>query len=145
MSKQRKYLLRQCTLLMVNCLLLLCIVMVVKRYAFNIYRVTDSYMEPLLRKNDRVFVNKLQWGKLFSKGELVVFKEKTAGIAIVENAPGDTVRTDSTAFALPKECACRQCSCQHENYYLLNIGQGRCTLVRKTDIVGRAYNLRFWK
>ena len=56
---------------MVNCLLLLCIVMVVKCYAFNIYRVTDSCMEPLLRKNDRVFVNKLQWGDLFSKGELV--------------------------------------------------------------------------
>ena len=31
------------------------------------------------------------------------------------------------------------------NYYLLNIGQGQCKLVRKADIVGRAYNLRFWK
>ena len=145
MSKQRKYLLRQGTLLMVHCVLLLSMVMAVKGYALNIYRVAETDMEPLLRKNDRVLVNKLSFANDISKGDLVVFKTQGASIGIVESVPGDTVSTDSTAFVLPKECSCRHCPCSHDNFYLLNTGHEQSRLVRKADIVGCAYNLRFWE
>ncbi len=130
---------------MVHCVLLLSMVMAVKCYAFNIYRVAESDMEPLLRKNDRVLVSKLHMADNFSKGDLVVFRTERASIGIVESTPGDTILTDSTAFVLPKECSCSHCPCSHDNYYMLKTGHEQSLLVRKADIVGCAYNLRFWK
>ncbi|RRC98721.1 signal peptidase I [Prevotella sp. OH937_COT-195] len=115
------------------------LMLVVRTYAFTIYKVSDNNLYPVLKKNDRVVVNKLPYGR-FSRGDMVVFGEETAHIGMVENIPGDTVAIDGRMFVLPERCGCQQCGCSRKAVFM--VLQGKCrTLLHRDDIIGKAFKI----
>ncbi|MCR4854205.1 MAG: S26 family signal peptidase [Prevotella sp.] len=142
MSRKKKFILRQCILFIVNCAFLAAIVWLVHRYAFCVVRATSDELSPAVVKGERLLVNKLQRDDIH-KGDLLVFGTDSAYIGVVINVPGDTVRTDSTAFLLPIRC-CDRCKSSNCQPYLVQMGQA-VTLVYHADVIGQAYSLSLFK
>ena len=119
------------------------VMLLVRTYAFTLYRVTNTDLEPWVQRNCRVLVNKLNCSS-FEKGDLIVFNNDSSYIGVIEQQPGDTVMIQDTWYVLPNKCGCKDCDCSESDYYLVNQGKSK-TLVRQTEIVGKATALRFTK
>lgn len=126
-------------------------VIVVRAYAFTIYTV-PSDISPVLRKGDRVMVNKVDTAS-YHRGDLLVFdalaKQLTTpdGRALptqnyvgqVTALPGDTITLHGQRYLIPLIC-CRKCGCIDCKLYLVNTG-GHSMLVHKHQVIGRATKL----
>ena len=118
------------------------LMLVVRAYAFtiyNIYKVSNSNLNPVLKKNDRVLVNKLDRAR-FLRGDIVVFSADSSYVGVVSGVPGDTVTLDSTTYVLPERCGCQECQCKERAVFLIWQGKERA-LIHKDDIIGKAYKL----
>ena len=121
----------------------LVLMLVVRRYAFTIYKVSNSSLEPVLKKNDRIVVNKLYCGRL-SRGDIVVFAAVSSYLGVIGNIPGDTVMLDGKHYVLPERCGCQRCGCSERAVFLVWQGTKRA-LIHKDDIIGKAYRLSLIK
>ena len=115
------------------------LMLVVRAYAFTIYKVSNSNLNPVLKKNDRVLVNKLDRAR-FLRGDIVVFSADSSYVGVVSGVPGDTVTFDSTTYVLPERCGCQECQCKERAVFLIWQGKERA-LIHKDDIIGKAYKL----
>ena len=115
------------------------LMLVVRAYAFTIYKVSNSNLNPVLKKNDRVLVNKLDRAR-FSHGDMVVFSADSSYVGVVNGVPGDTVTLDSTSYVLPERCGCQECECKERAMFLVWQGKEN-VLIHKDDIIGKAYKL----
>ena len=115
------------------------LMLVVRAYAFTIYKVSNSNLNPVLKKNDRVLVNKLDRAR-FLRGDIVVFSADSSYVGVVSGVPGDTVILDSTTYVLPERCGCQECQCKERAVFLIWQGKERA-LIHKDDIIGKAYKL----
>ena len=115
------------------------LMLVVRAYAFTIYKVSNSNLNPVLKKNDRVLVNKLDHAR-FSKGDIVVFSADSSYIGVVNAVPCDTVTLDSTSYVVPERCGCQDCQCKERAMFLVWQGKEN-VLIHKDEIVGKAYKL----
>ena len=96
----------------------LLLVIVVRSFAFAIYRVPAA---SVLRQGDRVMVNMLAHGN-YKRGQLIVFGTKEKHLGRIRALPGDTL-TIAHCYA-----------------YLVSTGSGQ-TLVPYHDIIGPASRL----
>ena len=115
------------------------VMLLVRTYAFSIYRVTSADLEPRVMRNSRVMVNKFR-RSTFQRGDLIVFRTDSSYIGVIEQLPGDTVMISNEEYVLPNNCSCHDCDCQENNCYLVNQGRGM-TVVRQQEIVGSAFLL----
>ena len=115
------------------------LMLVVRAYAFTIYKVSNSNLNPVLKKNDRVLVNKLDRAR-FLRGDIVVFSADSSYVGVVSGVPGDTVTLDSTTYVLPERCGCQECQCKERAVCLIWQGKEQA-LIHKDDIIGKAYKL----
>ena len=115
------------------------VMLLVRTYAFSIYRVTSADLEPRVMRNSRVLVNKFR-RSTFQRGDLIVFRTDSSYIGVIEQLPGDTVMISNEEFVLPNNCSCHDCDCLENNCYLVNQGRGM-TVVRQQEIVGSAFLL----
>lgn len=115
------------------------VMLLVRTYAFSIYRVTSADLEPRVMRNSRVMVNKFR-RSTFQRGDLIVFRTDSSYIGVIEQLPGDTVIINNEEFVLPNNCSCHDCDCLENNCYLVNQGRGM-TVVRQQEIVGSAFLL----
>ena len=115
------------------------LMLVVRAYAFTIYKVSNSNLNPVLKKNDRVLVNKLDRAR-FLRGDIVVFSADSSYVGVVSGVPGDTVTLDSTTYVLPERCGCQECQCKERAVFLIWQGEEQA-LIHKDDIIGKAYKL----
>ena len=115
------------------------LMLVVRAYAFTIYKVSNSNLAPVLKKNDRVLVNKLYHAR-FSHDDIVVFSVDSSYIGIVKGVPGDTITLDSLSYVLPERCGCQECECKERATFLVWQGKEK-VLIHKDDIIGKAYKL----
>jgi len=115
------------------------VMLLVRTYAFSIYRVTSADLEPRVMRNSRVMVNKFR-RSTFQRGDLIVFRTDSSYIGVIEQLPGDTVMISNEEFVLPNNCSCHDCDCLENNCYLVNQGRGM-TVVRQQEIVGSAFLL----
>ena len=124
------------------------LMLVVRAYAFTIYKVSNSNLNPVLKnsnlnpvlkKNDRVLVNKLDRAR-FLRGDIVVFSADSSYVGVVSGVPGDTVTLDSTTYVLPERCGCQECQCKERAVFLIWQGKEQA-LIHKDDIIGKAYKL----
>lgn len=115
------------------------LMLVVRAYAFTIYKVSNSNLNPVLKKNDRVLVNKLDRAR-FLRGDMVVFTADSSYVGVVNGVPGDTVTLDSTDYVLPERCGCQDCECKERAMFFVWQGKEN-VLIHKDDIVGKAYKL----
>ena len=115
------------------------LMLVVRAYAFTIYKVSNSNLNPVLKKNDRVLVNKLDRAR-FLRGDIVVFSADSSYVGVVSGVPGDTVTLDSTTYVLPERCGCQECQCKERAVFLIWQGKEQ-VLIHKDDIIGKAYKL----
>lgn len=115
------------------------LMLVVRAYAFTIYKVSNSNLNPVLKKNDRVLVNRLDRAR-FSRGDIVVFAADSSYIGIVRGVPGDTVTLDNTSYVLPDRCGCQECQCKERSMFLVTQGKEKA-IIHKSDILGKAYKL----
>ena len=115
------------------------VMLLVRTYAFSIYRVTSADLEPRVMRNSRVMVNKFK-RSTFQRGDLIVFRTDSSYIGVIEQLPGDTVMISNEEFVLPNNCSCHDCDCLENNCYLVNQGRGM-TVVRQQEIVGSAFLL----
>ena len=97
------------------------VMLVVRAYAFTVYRVSDNNLCPALKKNDRVVVNRLPCG-------------------IVEDVPGDTVAIDGSLYILPERCGCQKCGCSRRAVFMVSQGKERA-LLHRDDIIGKAFKI----
>ena len=116
---------------------MLLIMLAVRAWAFTIYQVTNSDLQPEVRKGDRMMVNRL--GSAYQKGNIIVFGKDSSWIGRVEAGPGDTINLEEQNYRLPTECV--YCGSTEQCYYLVDMGKMK-TLVRHGDIVGTAF--RIW-
>ena len=116
----------------------LVLMLVVRTYAFTIYKVSNSSLEPVLKKNDRIVVNKLYCGRL-SRGDIVVFAADSSYLGVIGNIPGDTVMLDGKHYVLPERCGCSE-----RAVFIVWQGSKRA-LIHKDDIIGKAYRLSLTK
>ncbi|MDD7318428.1 MAG: signal peptidase I [Prevotellaceae bacterium] len=121
--------------------LALVLMLAVRSYAFTIYKVPNSSLEPVLKKNDRVVVNRLSRGR-FLRGDIVVFTADSSYIGVIGNIPGDTVALGGRQYVLPERCGCQRCGCSERAVFLVRQG-GRQALIHRDDIIGKAYRLSF--
>lgn len=117
------------------------VMLLVRTYAFTIYRVTSDNLAPRVMQSTRVMVNKL-CTNAFERGDLIVFHTDSSYIGVIEQLPGDTVMINHQEYVLPDNCSCHDCDCLENNCYLVNQGKGQ-TVVRQQEIVGAAYVLHF--
>ena len=115
------------------------VMLLVRTYAFSIYRVTSADLEPRVMRNSRVMVNKFR-RSTFQRGDLIVFRTDSSYIGVIEQLPGDTVMISNEEYVLPNNCSCHDCDCLENNCYLVNQGRGM-TVVRQQEIVGSAFLL----
>ena len=115
------------------------LMLVVRAYALTIYKVSNSNLNPVLKKNDRVLVNKLDRAR-FLRGDIVVFSADSSYVGVVSGVPGDTVTLDSTTYVLPERCGCQECQCKERAVFLIWQGKEQA-LIHKDDIIGKAYKL----
>ena len=115
------------------------LMLVVRAYAFTIYKVSNSNLNPVLKKNDRVLVNKLDRAR-FLRGDIVVFSADSSYVGVVSGVPGDTVTLDSTTYVLPERCGCQECQCKERAVFLIWQGEEQA-LIHKDDIIGKSYKL----
>ena len=115
------------------------VMLLVRTYAFSIYRVTSADLEPRVMRNSRVMVNKFR-RSTFQRGDLIVFRTDSTYIGVIEQLPGDTVMISNEEYVLPNNCSCHDCDCLENNCYLVNQGRGM-TVVRQQEIVGSAFLL----
>ena len=115
------------------------VMLLVRTYAFSIYRVTSADLEPRVMRNSRVMVNKFR-RSTFQRGDLIVFRTDSSYIGVIEQLPGDTVMISNEEYVLPNNCSCHDCDCLENNCYLVNQGRG-VTVVRQQEIVGSAFLL----
>ena len=116
---------------------MLLIMLAVRAWAFTIYQVTNSDLQPEVRKGDRMMVNRL--GSAYQKGNIIVFGKDSSWIGRVEAVPGDTINLEKQNYRLPTECV--YCGSTEQCYYLVDMGKMK-TLVRHGDIIGTAF--RIW-
>ena len=116
---------------------MLLIMLAVRAWAFTIYQVTNSDLQPEVRKGDRMMVNRL--GSAYQKGNIIVFGKDSSWIGRVEAVQGDTINLEEQNYRLPTECV--YCGSTEQCYYLVDMGKMK-TLVRHGDIVGTAF--RIW-
>ncbi len=115
------------------------VMLVVRAYAFTVYRVSDNNLCPALKKNDRVVVNRLPCGR-FSRGDMVAFGRNRPRIGIVEDVPGDTVAIDGSLYILPERCGCQKCGCSRRAVFMVSQGRERA-LLHRDDIIGKAFKI----
>lgn len=115
------------------------VMLLVRTYAFSVYRVTSADLEPRVMRNSRVMVNKFR-RSTFQRGDLIVFRTDSSYIGVIEQLPGDTVMISNEEYVLPNNCSCHDCDCAENNCYLVNQGRGM-TVVRQQEIVGSAFLL----
>ena len=113
----------------------LLLVIVVRSFAFAIYRVPAA---SVLRQGDRVMVNMLAHGN-YKRGQLIVFGTKEKHLGRIRALPGDTLTIAQKHFVIPMVC-CDKCLCEHCYAYLVSTGSGQ-TLVPYHDIIGPASRL----
>ena len=94
------------------------VMLAIRAYAFTIFTVPDEGLKPVLRKGDRVLVNRMA-------------------------LPGDTITVKGEKYLIPNHCNAH-CHCGTCQYLLLGIGRKQ-TLVQQGDIAGKAYSLFRWK
>lgn len=114
------------------------LMLAVRAYAFTVYTVTDSALQPMLRTGDRVMVDRLMHRKL-KHGALVVFCQQGTVIGQIEALPGDTIALKGTHYLVPTRC-CARCQSRDCQLYLVNTGKGR-QLVYQHQMIGRAFRL----
>lgn len=113
----------------------------VRAYAFTIFTVPDETLEPVLRKGDRILVNRLTRSDL-KRGEVVLLGQRQQALGQVMALPGDTITVKGEKYVIPNHCDAN-CHCGTCQYLLLRIGR-RPTLVRRGDVAGKAYPLFRW-
>lgn len=121
---------------------------VIRAYAFAIYTVSNTNLQPYATVNDRVMVNKLVRGTI-DRGDLVVFRTDSCYLGKVVSLPGDTVMLNGAAYVLPNQCPCNasdsgSCACTNAGVYLLSLGSTMAT-VSKKQIVGKAYRIKLFR
>lgn len=124
-------------------------VIVVRDYVFAIYTV-PSNINPVLKKGDRVMVNKLATAP-YRTGDLMVFtaqpkqqKDTPALVGQIIAQPGDTITVGHQRFRIPMIC-CRKCGCTDCKLFLINVGS-HYVLVHQHQAIGHArrlFNLPF--
>ena len=93
------------------------LMLVVRAYAFTIYKVSNSNLNPVLK-----------------------ISADSSYVGVVSGVPGDTVTFDSTTYVLPERCGCQECQCKERAVFLIWQGKERA-LIHKDDIIGKAYKL----
>ena len=113
------------------------IVFAVRAFAFTIYTVPDTSLQPQLRKGERIVVNRLSHVP-YRKGDIIVFEDSTTSyIGIITALPGDTIRIGKALYRIPPHCVCRCPGCQ---FFLVKYEHTRRLICRRT-IVGPVYTL----
>lgn len=118
------------------------VMLAIRAYAFTIFTVPDEGLKPVLRKGDRVLVNRLARTD-FKRGEVVLFGQQQQALGQVMALPGDTITVKGEKYLIPNHCNAH-CHCGTCQYLLLGIGRKQ-TLVQQGDIAGKAYSLFRWK
>lgn len=112
----------------------------IRAFAFTIYTVPDTSLQPALRQGDRVVVNRLE-RVVPQRGDIVVCTQRGHDfIGRVTALPGDTIAIDTLRYRIPLGCLSATCRCTDCRHYLVS-RSGQPVLVGQGDIVGRPHRL----
>ncbi|MBO4826163.1 MAG: signal peptidase [Prevotella sp.] len=129
---QRRWLLRQALLLVATCAVLVCLMLLIRAYAFTIFADRTT--------GERVIVNRLNRQPL-ERGDRVVFEQNGVSfMGLVEAVPGDTITLDNQSYVIPTKCVCQSTECAGCRFFLIKTAQGKM-LTNSLHVTGKAYKI----
>ncbi len=106
----------------------------IRTYLFTIFIVSDNGLSPVLKKGNRVLVNRLVRSH-FSKGDIVLFGKQQIALGKIAAVPGDTIEVAGKQYLIPNYCH-GSCTCGACRYVLIVRGKQQ-VLIQQGDIKGK--------